>query len=109
MAKDRAKMDAAKEENRQKGLKVRAESQAHRAASQQQNAEWVAKGKELAARDRQQKQRIRDVVGLQSKRVAEITAIAKQEELDFERNLRLVRDRLRAAKNAEAASVRAQL
>ena len=75
---------------------------------EKQKQEWIAHGKNLAMKDQLQRQKIRQVVGENSKRVAEMTAIAKQEELDYERNLREVRDKLKADNIAEVAKVRAE-
>lgn len=107
MARDKAKCEQARREKLQNGLRVKAEAQAFKEQAHGDRAEWVAKGRELALRDRQQKARVREVLGLKSQRVAELTAVAKQEELDYERNLRYVRDRLHAAKCAGAGAVRA--
>ena len=107
MARNVDKVEHARQQNLQKGLRVKAETQARRQLLQREKEEWIEKGRELAQKDRQQKARIKEVVGLKSHRVAERTAVFKQEELDFERQLRLVRDRLVLEKRAGAAGVRA--
>jgi len=81
---------------------------AQKAQEEKQKQEWIAHGKNLAMKDQLQRQKIKQVCGENSKRVAEMTAIAKQEELDYERNLREVRDKLRADNIAEVQKVRAE-
>jgi len=108
MARDKAMYDATREENLEKGLRVKAEVQAQKAQEEKQKQEWIAHGKNLAMKDQLQRQKIKAVVGENSKRVAEMTAIAKQEELDYERNLREVRNKLKADNIAEVQKVRAE-
>ena len=95
-----------KEHNLQKGLRVKAEVMAQKAQEEKQKQEWIAHGKNLAMKDQLQRQKIKQVVGENSKRVAEMTAIAKQEELDYERNLREVRDKLKEDNIREVRKVR---
>ena len=100
--------DLTKEENLQKGLRVKAEVMAQKAQEEKQKQEWIAHGKNLAMKDQLQRQKIKQVVGENSKRVAEMTAIAKQEELDYERNLREVRDKLKEDNIREVRKVRTE-
>ena len=79
---------------------------AQKAQEEKQKQEWIAHGKNLAMKDQLQRQKIKQVCGENSKRVAEMTAIAKQEELDYERNLREVRDKLKADNIREVQKVR---
>ena len=108
LARDKQQYDLKKEENLQKGLRVKAEVMAQKAQEEKQKQEWIAHGKNLAMKDQLQRQKIKQVCGENSKRVAEMTAIAKQEELDYERNLREVRDKLKADNIAEVQKVRAE-
>merc|ERR1719198_1839155 len=108
MQRDKQQYEATREENLEKGLRVKAEVQAQKAQEEKQKQEWIAHGKNLAMKDQLQRQKIKQVVGENSKRVAEMTAIAKQEELDYERNLREVRDKLKADNIAEVQKVRSE-
>ena len=108
MARDKQQYELTREQNLQKGLRVKAEVMAQKAQEDKQKQEWIAHGKNLAMKDQLQRQKIKQVCGENSKRVAEMTAIAKQEELDYERNLREVRDKLKADNIAEVAKVRAE-
>lgn len=106
MSRDKQQYELNKETNLQKGLRVKAEVMAQKAQEEKQKQEWIAHGRNLAMKDQLQRQKIKQVVGENSKRVAEMTAIAKQEELDYERNLREVRDKLKADNIAEVQKVR---
>ena len=106
LQRDRDQYALMREENLQKGLRVKAEVLAQKAQEEKQKQEWIAHGKNLAMKDQLQRQKIKQVCGENSKRVAEMTAIAKQEELDYERNLREVRDKLKADNIAEVQKVR---
>ena len=108
LARDKQQADLTREEKLQKGLRVKAEVMAQKAQEEKQKQEWIAHGKNLAMKDQLQRQKIKQVCGENSKRVAEMTAIAKQEELDYERNLREVRDKLKADNIAEVQKVRAE-
>lgn len=108
LARDKQQYDLTREENLQKGLRVKAEVMAQKAQEEKQKQEWIAHGKNLAMKDQLQRQKIKQVCGENSKRVAEMTAIAKQEELDYERNLREVRDKLKADNIAEVQKVRSE-
>jgi len=108
MSRDKQQQDLTREHNLEKGLRVKAEVQAQKAQEQKQKQEWIAHGKNLAMKDQLQRQKIKQVCGENSKRVAEMTAIAKQEELDYERNLREVRDKLREDNIAEVQKVRTE-
>ena len=108
MARDKMQCEMQKEHNLQKGMRVKAEVLAQKAQEDKQKQEWIAHGKNLAMKDQLQRQKIKQVCGENSKRVAEMTAIAKQEELDYERNLREVRDKLKADNIAEVQKVRSE-
>jgi len=108
LSRDKAMYESTREENLEKGLRVKAEVQAQKAQEDKQKEEWIAHGKNLAMKDQLQRQKIKAVVGENSKRVAEMTAIAKQEELDYERNLREVRNKLKADNIAEVQKVRSE-
>jgi hypothetical protein len=97
-----------REQNLQKGMLIKAEVTAQKAQEDKQKQEWIAHGRSLAMRDQLQKKKIRDVVGENSKRVAEMTAKAKQEELDYERELAGVRQKLLQDNKAEVEKVRAE-
>jgi hypothetical protein len=105
---DKISYDQMQRDNLAKGLRVKAEVMAQKAQEAKQKQEWIAHGKNLAMKDQLQRQKIRQVVGENSKRVAEMTAIAKQEELDYERNLREVRDKLKNDNIAEVKKVRSE-
>lgn len=107
MVKDREQIDIVREENLEKAHRVRADKVVQKEIERAQKAEWMQRGKSLAIKDQLQRQKIKQVVGENSQRVAELTALAKQEEIDFERNLRIVRDSLLHVKRAETAAVRA--
>lgn len=94
--------------NLMKGQQVKFEVQSQKAQEERQKQEWKAHGRSLAVRAMKQKQRIKDVVGENSKRVAEKTAKAKQEELDYERELVGVRQKLIDDNRAEVEKVRAE-
>jgi len=104
--RDKQQYELTRETNLEKGLRVKAEVMAQKAQEEKQKQEWIAHGKNLAMKDQLQRQKIKQVCGENSKRVAEMTAIAKQEELDYERNLREVRDKLKADNIAEVQKVR---
>ena len=106
LLRDKQQYELTRETNLQKGLRVKAEVMAQKAQEEKQKQEWIAHGKNLAMKDQLQRQKIKQVCGENSKRVAEMTAIAKQEELDYERNLREVRDKLKADNIAEVQKVR---
>ena len=79
---------------------------AQRVQEEEQQKEWIARGRALSLRDKMQRNKIRDVVGEKSKRIAEMTALVKQEEVDYARNLRDVRLRQRQQNRAQAQRVR---
>jgi len=106
LQRDKMQYELHKETNLQKGLRVKQEVLAQKAQEEKQKQEWIAHGKNLAMKDQLQRQKIKQVCGENSKRVAEMTAIAKQEELDYERNLREVRDKLKQDNIAEVQKVR---
>ena len=106
MDRDISLKDQVKEHNRQRGIRVRDQVAAQKAQEEKQKQEWIAHGRNLAMKDQLQRQKIKQVVGENSKRVAEMTAIAKQEELDYERNLREVRDKLKEDNIREVRKVR---
>jgi hypothetical protein len=108
LRRDKQIADIVRQENLEKGMQVKAEVLAQKAQEEKQKAEWIAHGRSLAMRDQIQKKKIRDVVGEGSKRVAEMTAKAKQEELDYERELAGVRQKLLADNKAEVEKVRAE-
>jgi len=108
MARDKQQYDLTKEHKLEQGMRVKMEVKAQKAQEEKQKQEWIAHGKNLALKDQLQRQKIKQVVGENSKRVAEMTAIAKQEELDYERNLREVRDKLKADNIAEVQRVRTE-
>lgn len=106
LRRDKQLQEMTKEENLQKGMLVKQEVQAQKAQEQKQKQEWVAHGRALAMKDQIQRKKIRDVCGENSKRVAEMTARAKQEELDYERELAGVRKKLLEDNKAEVEKVR---
>lgn len=108
LRRDKQLQEMTREENLQKGQLVKAEVLAQKAQEDKQKAEWIAHGRSLAMKDQLQKKKIRDVVGENSKRVAEMTAKAKQEELDYERELAGVRQKLLQDNKAEVEKVRAE-
>lgn len=108
LRRDKQLQEMTREENLQKGLLIKAEVAAQKAQEDKQKQEWIAHGRSLAMRDQLQKKKIRDVVGENSKRVAEMTAKAKQEELDYERELAGVRQKLLQDNKAEVEKVRAE-
>ena len=108
LRRDKQLHEMCREQNLQKGQQVKAEVLAQKAQEEKQKQEWMAHGRALAARDQMQKKKIRDVVGENSKRVAEMTAKAKQEELDYERELAGVRQKQLADNKAEVEKVRAE-
>ena len=108
MRRDKQVTEMVREENLAKGAQVKAEVLAQKAQEEKQKQEWIAHGRSLALRDQMQKKKIRDVVGENSKRVAEMTAKAKQEELDYERELAGVRQKLLQDNKAEVEKVRAE-
>jgi len=108
LRRDTQLQEMTREQNLQKGLLVKAEVAAQKAQEDKQKQEWIAHGRSLAQRDMIQKKKIRDVVGENSKRVAEMTAKAKQEELDYERELAGVRQKLLQDNKAEVEKVRAE-
>jgi len=108
LRRDKEKGEITREENLAKGQQVKADVMAQKAQEEKQKQEWIAHGRSLAMRDQMQKKKIRDVVGENSKRVAEMTAKAKQEELDYERELAGVRAKLLQDNKAEVEKVRAE-
>uniref|UniRef100_A0A7S2NLE1 Uncharacterized protein n=1 Tax=Haptolina brevifila TaxID=156173 RepID=A0A7S2NLE1_9EUKA len=106
--RDKEKVEMNREENLAKGQQVKADVLAQKAQEEKQKQEWIAHGRSLAMRDQMQKKKIRDVVGENSKRVAEMTAKAKQEELDYERELAGVRAKLLQDNKSEVEKVRAE-
>jgi hypothetical protein len=108
LRRDKTMGEMTREQKLSKGLQVKAEVAAQNAQADKQKQEWVAHGRSLAMRDQMQKKKIRDVVGENSKRVAEMTAKAKQEELDYERELAGVRQKLLSDNKAEVEKVRAE-
>jgi hypothetical protein len=108
MRRDKELAETKRQQNLRLGAQVKAEVMAQKAQEEKQKAEWIAHGRSLAMRDQIQKKKIRDVVGEGSKRVAEMTAKAKQEELDYERELAGVRQKLLADNKAEVEKVRAE-
>jgi len=108
LRRDKEKGEMTREQNLAKGQQVKADVMAQKAQEDKQKQEWIAHGRSLAMRDQMQKKKIRDVVGENSKRVAEMTAKAKQEELDYERELAGVRAKLLMDNKAEVEKVRAE-
>jgi hypothetical protein len=108
LRRDKQLKEMTREQNLQKGMLIKAEVTAQKAQEDKQKQEWIAHGRSLAMRDQLQKKKIRDVVGENSKRVAEMTAKAKQEELDYERELAGVRQKLLQDNKAEVEKVRAE-
>ena len=106
MNRDKQIVEMTKQQNLAKGQMVKADVIAQKAQAEKQKQEWQAHGRALANRDQMQKKKIREVVGENSKRVAQMTAKAKQEEMDYERELAEVRDKLLADNKAEVAKVR---
>uniref|UniRef100_A0A7S2HSP6 Uncharacterized protein n=1 Tax=Haptolina brevifila TaxID=156173 RepID=A0A7S2HSP6_9EUKA len=106
MRRDHEKVEMMRQQNLAKGAMVKAEVIAQKAQEQKQKEEWMAHGRTLGARAQMQKQRIRDVVGEGSKRVAEMAAKTKQEELDYERELAGVRSKLLQDNKSEVEKVR---
>jgi len=106
--RDKQVVEMVREQNMAKGQQVKAEVLAQKAQEEKQKAEWIAHGRSLAMRDQMQKKKIRDVVGENSKRVAELTAKAKQEEIDYERNLAQTRQKKLQDNKAEVEKVRTE-
>lgn len=106
LTRDKAQYDATRQQNLSKGAQVKAEVAAQKAAELAQKQAWQAHGRSLAQRDAEQRAKIRNVVGEGSKRVAEMTAKAKQEELDFERELKARRKEILEENQREVQKVR---
>ena len=106
LRRDKQVGEMLREQNHARGQQVHAEVMAQKEQEEKQKQEWIAHGRSLAMRDQMQKKKIRDVVGENSKRVAEMTAKAKQEELDYERELAGVRQKLLQDNKAEVEKVR---
>ena len=106
MQRNKQIREMTREQHLAAGEQVKSTVQAFKMQAEKQKQEWIAHGRQLAMRDQLQKQMIRDVVGENSKRVAEMTAKAKQEELDYERELAGVRQKLLQDNKAEVEKVR---
>ena len=108
MQRNKQIREMTREQHLAAGEQVKSTVQAFKMQAEKQKQEWIAHGRQLAMRDQLQKQMIRDVVGENSKRVAEMTAKAKQAELDYERELAGVRQKMLEDNKAEVEKVRAE-
>jgi hypothetical protein len=106
MQRNKQIREMTREQHLAAGEQVKSTVQAFTMQAEKQKQEWIAHGKNLAMKDQLQRQKIKQVCGENSKRVAEMTAKAKQEELDYERELAGVRQKLLQDNKAEVEKVR---
>lgn len=91
-AAGKSAMESIEQQNMEKAMQVRAEIEARRAKQQAERAAWLEHGRRLAYQDKLQRTRNKEVVGANTKRVAELSAMARQEALDLERHLLSIRN-----------------
>jgi len=80
LARDKAVVEAHRENNLAQGKAIKAEVQALKQAKQMSKAQWEFRGRQLAKKDLEQREKIKMVRGEGSKTLAELTAKVKQEE-----------------------------
>lgn len=88
MQRDKQKCDALRESNLIKGLQVREDVSSQKGEAHRLRQEWVDYGRKLAEKDADQRRRIREVTGENSKAVQDRVAQAKFEEEEYEAELR---------------------
>ena len=106
MQRDKQKYDAMRESNLLKGLQVREDVASQKDEAQRLRTEWVEYGRKLAQKDAEQRRRIREVTGENSKLVLDKVAQAKFEEEEYERELATRRQEILRENQAEVRRVK---
>lgn len=107
MERDRSIIEQQRHDNLQNAQRMREQMKSWSIQEARNEQKWMDNGRDLALADRERRVRIREIVNAKAQRVAEQTALQKQEELELERNLHLVRDRILRDKRRGAAALRA--
>ena len=108
MARDKQQYELLRRSNWQKGTAVREDVEAQKSEAIRLRAQWMEHGRRLAGKDAEQRKKIREVTGEDSKRLTDLVAQCKLEEAEYEAELAHRREEILLQNQAEVQKVRAE-